>query len=88
MGFWDRLFGKETPSKEIAKERLRLVLIHDRAAVSPSLMEALRDEIITVVNKYIEVDERSMTVDLKTVDSSVALVASIPVRNVRRGRLA
>lgn len=85
MSFWDRLFGKETPSKEIAKERLRLVLIHDRASVSPRLIEALREDIIAVVNKYVEIDERAITVDLKTADSSVALVASIPVRNIKRG---
>ncbi|MGB9867399.1 MAG: cell division topological specificity factor MinE [Bacillota bacterium] len=85
MGFLDRLFQKEPPSKEIAKERLRRVLIMDRASVSPQLMQALRDEIILAVNKYVEIDERSMTVDLKSGDSSVALVASIPVRNIRRG---
>lgn len=85
MGFLDRLLQKEPPSKEIAKERLRRVLIMDRASVSPQLMQALKDEIIGAVNKYIEVDERSMTVDLKSGESSVALVANIPVRNIKRG---
>lgn len=85
MGFLDRLLQKEPPSKEIARERLRRVLIMDRASVSPQLMQALKDEIIGAVNKYMEVDERSMTVDLKSGESSVALVANIPVRNIKRG---
>ena len=42
-----KIFGKnEKPSGQVAKERLRVVLIHDRASVSPELMEVIKNEII------------------------------------------
>lgn len=85
MDFLFRLFGKESPSKNIAKERLRLVLVHDRASVSPQIMQAIREEIIGVISKYLDIDTQRMEVDLTNSEDAVALTASIPVRSVRRG---
>ncbi|SEO27286.1 cell division topological specificity factor MinE [Propionispora vibrioides] len=81
-----RLFGKDsTGSKDIAKERLRLVLVHDRANVSPQFMEILKDDMIRVISNYMEINERDMEVNLTNTNSSVALVANIPVNRMKRG---
>lgn len=82
----NRFFGKETGnSKNVAKERLRLVLVHDRANVSPQVLEALKEELITVINKYLEIDQTALEVSLNsTEDDSIALVANIPILGMRR----
>ncbi len=81
-----KLFGKESSgSKNIAKERLRLVLVHDRVNVSPQFMETLKDDMIKVISNYMEINEREMEVNLTTSKSSVALVANIPVNRMKRG---
>ena len=76
--------GRPAGSKERAKERLRLVLVHDRASVSPQLLETLKEELIGVISKYLEIDEPGPEVGLERDGESVALVASIPIRQVRR----
>ncbi|MCR4426564.1 MAG: cell division topological specificity factor MinE [Firmicutes bacterium] len=86
LEFLARLFGRmETgTSRESARNRLRLVLVHDRAAISPGLMEQLRSDLIEVIGRYMEIDEGNMRVEFDRSDSSVAIVASIPVREVKR----
>lgn len=83
LGYISRLFGRQESSRT-AKERLRLVLVHDRASVSPELLESLKEELIEVISKYMEIDVAEMEVALDRDDDSVALVANIPVRQVKR----
>jgi cell division topological specificity factor MinE len=81
-----KLFGKESASsKDIAKERLRLVLVHDRVNVSPQFMEVLKDDMIRVISNYMEINEKDMEVNLTNTKSSVALIANIPVNRMKRG---
>ncbi len=81
-----RIFGREpNGSKDIAKERLRLVLVHDRANVSPQFLEILKDDMIKVISNYMEINEKDMEVNLTNTNSSVALVANIPVNRMKRG---
>ncbi|GAB6877241.1 cell division topological specificity factor MinE [Thermaerobacter litoralis] len=75
-------------SKDIARERLKLMLVHDRVDMEPELMEALKDDLIRAISRYLEVDRSAMEVSLHREASTVALVASIPVRAVRRRPLA
>lgn len=84
-----KLFGKETSkSKDIAKERLRLVLVHDRVNVSPQFMEVLKEDMIKAISNYMEINEKDMEVTLtQTNTSQVALVANIPVNRMKRGAL-
>ena len=83
--FIQRLFGKEeTKSKDVAKERLRLVLVHDRASVSPQFLDTIKEELIRVISKYMDIEQDALDVQLTTEDNSVALIANIPVKNVRR----
>lgn len=82
--FIGKLFGSSEGSKSKAKERLRLVLVHDRASLSPGLVESLKEELIQVITKYLEIDEDGLEVNFDEGDDSVALIANIPVKNVRR----
>lgn len=82
-------FFKRENSKEIAKERLKLVLIHDRSNVSPEVLEQLRNEIIEVISKYIEIDKEEMEIQLTKTQTEEgerivpALVANIPIKGVK-----
>jgi cell division topological specificity factor len=84
LEFLSRLFGRDSGSKNVAKERLRLVLVHDRSSVSPQLLETLKAEMIQVISNYMDVDEQGLEVNLDSSGNSVALVASIPVRGMKR----
>lgn len=86
LDFLAKFFGWDTPnsSKNVAKERLRLVLIHDRSSVSPEVMEALRSDLIQVISNYLEIDEAALEVNLNKEDNTVALVANIPVMGMKR----
>lgn len=85
LEFLLRVFGKEgTSSKNVAKERLRLVLVHDRADLSPQMLEDLKEDLIKVISNYMEIDERALEVNLDTSDNTVALVANIPVIKMKR----
>lgn len=84
MDLINRFFKDESSSKERAVERLRLVLVHDRANVAPGLMEALKEELIEVISKYMDIDENSMEVTLNSGELSASLVANIPVKRIRR----
>lgn len=79
-----KVFGKqEKKSGQIAKERLQVVLIHDRASVSPELMDKLKNEIIGVISKYMDINKSEMEISLANDSDSVALVANIPVNSLR-----
>ncbi len=83
-----RFLKKEpTGSKDIAKERLRLVLVHDRVNVSPQFIETIKEDMIRVITQYMEINERDMEISLTQTKSSVALVANIPVNRMKRGAL-
>lgn len=84
MELFNKIFRDNTSSKDMAVERLRLVLIHDRASISPGLMEALKEDLIQVISKYMDIDKESMDVSLNSSELSASLVANIPVKRIRR----
>lgn len=85
LDFLNRLFGRETSqSKNVAKERLRLVLVHDRVGVSSELLESLKEDLIKVIGNYMEIDKNSLEVSLDSSENQVALVANIPVKEIRK----
>jgi cell division topological specificity factor len=89
MDFLDRLLGRgQLTSGEIAKKRLQLVLVQDRVKISPQLMQTLRDELIAVISKHIEIDEARMEINFSEGRQQARLVADIPVIGVRRPRAA
>lgn len=70
-------------SKEIAKDRLKVVLIHDRANISPEIMQALKNDIIEVISHYMDINKNEMEISLENDDNSVALLANIPVNRIK-----
>ena len=82
-----KIFGKsEKKSGQIAKDRLKLVLIQDRASVSSEMMEKLKTEIIDVISKYMDVNKNDMEITLANDSDSFALVANIPVQSVHHSK--
>ena len=83
MSFLERLLGRryESSSGEVAKERLRLVLAHDRAKISPALLDTLKDEIITVISRHVDID---VEVTFSQSARETRLVADIPLLTRRR----
>jgi cell division topological specificity factor len=80
MGFLDRLFGKREPtSREVAKERLQLVLVHDRIKLSPGMVDKLKDELIAVISRYVEIDADGVEVTLTQSRRESRLEAYIPL---------
>lgn len=90
MNFLARLFGRSPDSAVIAKERLQLVLAHDRTHISPETLGILKDEIITVISKHIEIDRANVEVSVSRSPQGSRLVANIPVlsNRTRRARSA
>ena len=92
-GFFKRIIktdqSLEESSKDTAKERLHLVLMQDRANVSADFLELMKQEIIEVIKKYIEVDEKAIDVRLTNqpnedgTNGSPALYANIPIINIK-----
>ena len=84
------IFSKKPASKDVAKERLQLVLVHDRANVDPDLLEKLRAEIMQVISKYMEIQVENLDIQItktKSDDGSrvvPALVANIPIKSLKK----
>ena len=81
-------FSGKRKSASTAKERLQLVLIHDRSDLPPGVMEDLRDEIIEVISRHIEVDRDSVRLTVAQDGRKQRLLADIPLhtKKKRRGR--
>jgi len=77
------LTGKQE-SKDIAKERLRLVLVHDRASVSPEFLEKIKEEMIQVISKYMEIDEGGTKINMHRTDGTAVLEANLAIKAIRR----
>ncbi|HET7091438.1 MAG TPA: cell division topological specificity factor MinE [Anaerolineae bacterium] len=87
MNLLSRLRGQRPPtSREIAKQRLQLVLVHDRSRISPGMLEMLKDEIIAVISKHIEIDEAGVQVTFSQNDRESRLMADIPLADGHRAR--
>ena len=85
MGFLDRLLGKQEPtSRDVAKERLQLVLVQDRFKISAGTLEKMKDELITVISRYVEIEADGVEVTFTQSRHQSRLVADIPVVGVAR----
>ena len=84
--FLDRLLGRNTSSANQAKERMKLVLIHDRTDLTPAEMDTLKDELIQVISRHIEIDPSAVRIDLSQEGREQRLIADIPLRPGHRRR--
>ncbi len=75
-----KLLGRQQSSALKARERLQLVLAHDRTDLSSDLLQKMRKEILEVVSKYVEIDLEEGAVSLETEDRMTALVANLPIK--------
>ena len=76
----DKLLRRQPASAESARQRLQLVLAHDRSDLNSELLEQMRREILEVVARYVEIDVEEGDVSLETEDRVTALVANLPIR--------
>jgi len=85
MNIFARLFRRRRSSKELAKERLRLVLVHDRSGIPPELLHIMKNEIITVISKHVRLDRENIEINLSHSQGRTRLVADIPILSPRQG---
>jgi len=85
--FLDRLLGRDPSSAHQAKERMKLVLIHDRTDLTPSALDQLKDELIEVISRYIEIDPAAVDIQVSQEGREQRLIADIPLRSVRRKKV-
>jgi septum site-determining protein MinD len=81
--FINKLLGRQPASATTARQRLQLVLAHDRSDLNPELLEQMRREILEVVSRYVEIDLEEGDVTLETEDRVTALVANLPIKRAR-----
>lgn len=85
--FLDRLLGRDPSSAQQAKERMKLMLIHDRTDLTPSALDQLKDELIGVISRYIEIDPAAVDIQVSQEGREQRLIADIPLRSVRRRKV-
>ena len=84
---FDRLFNRQPNSAQMAKERLKLVLIHDRTDISPGALAALKDELIEVISRHVEIDPSAVKIEMAQDGREQRLIADIPLRQIRRRKI-
>ena len=88
MGFFDMF--KKKGSGDMAKDRLKLLLVSDRANCTPELMEMIKNDIINVISKYMEIDAEGLDIQITQTESEgnngsvSALYANIPIRDIKQ----
>jgi len=89
MGFFDNFFRKKS-SGDVAKDRLKLLLVSDRSSCSPELMEQIKNDIIQVISKYMEIDAEGLDIQITQTETDdtgrkvPALYANIPIRDLKK----
>lgn len=85
-----KLFSRDdSSSKNVAKERLKLVLVHDRTNCSPHFLEMIKGDLLNVISDYIEIDEDGLDIKIgktkKGTDDTMiaALIANIPIKKMK-----
>jgi cell division topological specificity factor len=84
---FDRLTGHKPKSANQAKERLKLVLIHDRTDLTPEALANLQDELLQVISRYVEIDPDTVHISMTHDGREQRLVADIPVKSAVRKRM-
>jgi cell division topological specificity factor len=71
-------------SGDQAKKRLKLILAHDRADLSPEILNMMRQEILEVVSRYLDIDTEETELILESDQRTTALIANFPIRRIKR----
>ena len=89
---FSQLFGRKNQSSHVAKDRLKLVLIHDRMNCSTELLEMMRSDIIAVISKYVDIDTDEFNIEVSSLEcdkegnKAHVLSANIPIKNLKKVR--
>lgn len=83
-------FFRKKNSSEVAKDRLKFILTSDRASCSPEMMEQIKNDIIAVISKYMDIDLDGLDIQITKTDtegneSVPALFANIPIKEMKHG---
>ena len=84
--WWERLFGQKQSSATQAKERLKLVLIHDRTDLTPGELESLKDDLIETISRHISIDPMAVSINMARDGREQRLIADIPLKSATRRR--
>lgn len=85
-GWFERLLSNKQQSANQAKERLKLVLIHDRTDLTSDKLERMKNELLQVIARYIEIDPDAVKIRMAQEGREQRLVADIPLRAAQRKR--
>lgn len=84
------LFSKKNKSSSVAKDRLKLILIHDRINCSTELLEMMRADILAVISKYVDIETEELNIEISNIEYEAGgekapiLSANIPIKNLKR----
>jgi len=85
MGGWfERLTTGKPNSADNARERLKLVLIHDRTDLTPDTLNSMKNELLGVISRYVEIEPNAVKISMTQEGREQRLVADIPLRTARR----
>lgn len=79
LGFFRQTDAEKESTKDVACNRLRVVLMQDRTNLTPELLERMRGELVELLSKYLEMDKEALELNLEQDGDQVALMLSIPV---------
>ncbi len=88
MSFFKSLSSDKPTPKEVAKDRLKLILIHDRGEIAPEIISKIKEEILEVISKYIDIQVDDVEISVNKSgdeegENTSALIANIPIKNIR-----
>ena len=84
--FLDRILGREKSSAQQAKERLKLVIISDRTNINTGTVDALKDDLIDVISRHVEIDPAAVKIEMTQDGRQQRLIADIPLNPAGRRR--
>ncbi|MBM3215727.1 cell division topological specificity factor MinE [Candidatus Poribacteria bacterium] len=78
-----RWFQGQAPSREVARNRLQLILIQDRSGVDPGILDSLREDLVELIERYFHISEEGIEVELQRDEDRAALIANIPIVSLK-----
>ena len=88
MNWLKNLFPSKATSKDVARDRLRMVLMHDRVNCSPDLLDMIKNDILAVLAKYVDIGDMDLDMQISQEAGDEGpmsvLSANIPIKNMRK----